>query len=243
MTCLLPRDGRGQSCQFQLGARHLGLLPRSVTSQGVRLRGVIGIERHKQRQRARLRCQAKKTCGIWVFPLAGVLAFSRSASSTQLLRVQWHGREAHCESLGFGCDCRRNCMSSFLAANVIGFCKAFHSANEVNRHMCFLALYNAETDFAPPGRASRTQLEVCGNLLRVNAFCSLLGICKRFYKLIHGEPDLRTKESGVAPRFSPQQARVDEFFRDLYQAAAEPLAAGAVTNSENLASWASINMY
>ena len=31
-----------KSCQFQLGARHLGLLPRSVTLQGVRLRSGIG---------------------------------------------------------------------------------------------------------------------------------------------------------------------------------------------------------
>ena len=60
---------------------------------------------------------------------------------------------------------------------------------------------------------------------------------KRFYKLVNGEPDLRTKESGTRPTFCPKQAQVDEFFRDLYQSAAEPLAVGLHFSDELIVAW------
>ena len=70
----------------------------------------------------------------------------------------------------------------------------------------------------------------------MQCFCSLLGIGRRrFYKLRDGDPDLRTQASGQVPKSCPKQDEVDDFFRDLYQSAAEPLATGVVVSDEILA--------
>ena len=84
-------------------------------------------------------------------------------------------------------------------------------------------------------RHQKTYLEVSGVRVCVAAFCRLLGVSKKtFYKMIFGQPDMRRKESGAKPTFCPQQAKVDEFLRDIYQSAAEPLAIGFHSSSDSV---------
>ena len=102
----------------------------------------------------------------------------------------------------------------------------------------FVFIVPSRASLTISGRSSRTQLEICGSHICVESFCRLLGMSrKRFYKLVNGEPDLRTKESGTRPTFCPKQAQVDEFFRDLYQSAAEPLAVGLHFSDELIVAW------
>ena len=134
---------------------------------------------------------------------------------------------------------------SVSSSEVIAWCKAFHLADDTKLRMCLFSLYHPEgTEWSQEasltisGRSSRTQLEICGSHICIEAFCRLLGMSrKRFYKLVNGEADLRTKESGTRPTFCPKQAQVDEFFRDLYQSAAEPLAVGLHYSDELIVTW------
>ena len=159
------------------------------------------------------------------------LALSSTAGNKVSSKYQENGMDERriLEVLAEGCKCKNNCLSAFKASEVIAWCKAFHLADDTKLRMCLFSLYHPEaTEWSQEasltisGRSSRTQLEICGSHICVESFCRLL----RFYKLVNGEPDLRTKESGTRPTFCPKQAQVDEFFRDLYQSAAEPLAVG-----------------
>ena len=158
--------------------------------------------------------------------------------------------------LAAGGSCRNKCMEKVTFHDALGWCKAFHSAGEERRRMLIYSLYHpADSDFdwsrvtesggssvlgsagvASTAKADRTPLQVNGMALCVQCFCSLLGIGRRsYYRMVHGEPDMRKSESGRVPRNCPQQAQVEVFFRDLYQSAAEPLATGLVLTDELLA--------
>ena len=162
------------------------------------------------------------------------LALSSTAGNKASSKYQENGMDEKriLQVLAEGCKCKLNCLSAFKASEVIAWCKAFHLADDTKLRMCLFSLYHPEgTEWSQEasltisGRSSRTQLEICGSHICIEAFCRLLGMSrKRFYKLVNGEADLRTKESGTRPTFCPKQAQVDEFFRDLYQSAAEPLA-------------------
>ena len=175
------------------------------------------------------------------------LALSSTAGNKVSSKYQENGMDERriLEVLAEGCKCKNNCLSAFKASEVIAWCKAFHLADYTKLRMCLFSLYHPEaTEWSQEasltisGRSSRTQLEICGSHICVESFCRLLGMSrKRFYKLVNGEPDLRTKESGTRPTFCPKQAQVDEFFRDLYQSAAEPLAVGLHFSDELIVAW------
>ena len=175
------------------------------------------------------------------------LALSSTAGNKVSSKYQENGMDERriLEVLAEGCKCKNNCLSAFKASEVIAWCKAFHLADDTKLRMCLFSLYHPEaTEWSQEasltisGRSSRTQLEICGSHICVESFCRLLGMSrKRFYKLVNGEPDLRTKESGTRPTFCPKQAQVDEFFRDLYQSAAEPLAVGLHFSDELIVAW------
>ena len=175
------------------------------------------------------------------------LALSSTAGNKVSSKYQENGMDERriLEVLAEGCKCKNNCLSAFKASEVIAWCKAFHLADDTKLRMCLFSLYHPEaTEWSQEasltisGRSSRTQLEICGSHICVESFCRLLGMSrKRFYKLVNGEPDLRTKESGTRPTFCPKQAQVDEFFRDLYQSAAEPPAGGLHFSDELIVAW------
>lgn len=147
------------------------------------------------------------------------------------------------KTLAAGCGCKRNCLAALSVVDVSMWCRAFHMADETKRQLVLFSLYHPEVDWEDKetitGRQEKTTLEVSGVPICVSSFCRILGISrKRFYKLIYGEPDLRRTESGTKPAFCPQQAKVDEFFRDIYQSAAEPLAIGLHRNDSSVCvSW------
>ena len=175
------------------------------------------------------------------------LALSSTAGNKASSKYQENGMDEKriLQVLAEGCKCKLNCLSAFKASEVIAWCKAFHLADDTKLRMCLFSLYHPEgTEWSQEasltisGRSSRTQLEICGSHICIEAFCRLLGMSrKRFYKLVNGEADLRTKESGTRPTFCPKQAQVDEFFRDLYQSAAEPLAVGLHYSDELIVAW------
>ena len=116
--------------------------------------------------------------------------------------------------LAEGCKCKNNCLSAFKASEVIAWCKAFHLADDTKLRMCLFSLYHPEaTEWSEDasltisGRSSRTQLEICGSHICIESFCRLLGMSrKRFYKLVNGEPDLRTRnQTNFLPKASPSR--------------------------------------
>lgn len=151
--------------------------------------------------------------------------------------------------LAAGCPCKRNCLQALSAPDAFVWCQAFHEADDAKRQLVLFSLYHPDVDWEnkedvmTSERHQRTTLEVSSLNQSVPvcilSFCRLLGISKkRFYKMIYGEPDLRRKECGNKPTFCPQQAKVDEFFRDIYQSAAEPLAIGLEGSSSSVCvSW------
>ena len=147
--------------------------------------------------------------------------------------------------LADGCSCKRNCISALSFAEAVGWCESYHMADQVKRQIVFFALYHPHTEWEDKDlltiseRHQKTQLEVSGVRVCVAAFCRLIGVSRKtFYKMIFGQPDMRRKESGAKPIFCPQQAKVDEFLRDIYQSAVEPLAVGLHSNSDSVCvSW------
>ena len=144
-----------------------------------------------------------------------------------------------------GCSCKRNCISTLSFADAVGWCQAFHMADQAKRQILLFALYHPDIEWEDKEaltiseRHQKTYLEVSGVRVCVAAFCRLLGVSKKtFYKMIFGQPDMRRKEPGAKPTFCPQQAKVDEFLRDIYQSAAEPLAIGFHSSSDSICvSW------
>ena len=152
-----------------------------------------------------------------------------------------------------GRSCKNGCMKHVTADEVNSWCKAFHMADDEKRRLCIYSLYHpdvtdwhaftscqgqhcANPDSAANQKQDRFSLHVNGQSMCVQCFCSLLGIGRRrFYKLRDGDPDLRTQASGQVPKSCPKQDEVDDFFRDLYQSAAEPLATGVAVSDEILA--------
>ena len=147
------------------------------------------------------------------------LALSSTAGNKVSSKYQENGMdERHIlEVLAEGCKCKNNCLSAFKASEVIAWCKAFHLADDTKLRMCLFSLYHPEaTEWSQEasltisGRSSRTQLEICGSHICIESFCRVLGMSrKRFYKLVNGGPDLRTKESGTRPTFCPKQTQVN----------------------------------
>ena len=147
------------------------------------------------------------------------LALSSTAGNKVSSKYQENGMdERHIlEVLAEGCKCKNSCLSAFKASEVIAWCKAFHLADDTKLRMCLFSLYHPEaTEWSQEasltisGRSSRTQLEICGSHICIESFCRVLGMSrKRFYKLVNGGPDLRTKESGTRPTFCPKQTQVN----------------------------------
>ena len=169
-----------------------------------------------------------------------VLRLTEGQRSKGLTKHEEHGRSAMRIQMALkkGCKCQRQCCTQLTFQELLAACEAFHGADDSARSFLIHTMYqvhkgdtswklssnNMSEAEATDALRHRTQFHLCGHAVCVPAFCQLLGIGPhRLYKWVHGNfTDLR--HYVVGQRSPVQSLAVDQFLRETYETAAEPLA-------------------